>query len=278
LGYESKSSAGCLQLERPMVERLVFDRIMKTPRENASIKMASQPHTMTLSRSTLVCSMFRIKICGITSVADAVAVAECGADAVGLNFCASSPRHVSLARAQHIVAALPSGVARVGVMVNRPAAEVRQIADQLRLDYVQLHGDEPPEYLAQLGDLPIIRALRGTNDFRSVADYLAACRSLGHVPAAVLIDAFREGQYGGTGHRPDWAAVASARAEWPAMPLVLAGGLTPDNIGAAIERVRPTAVDTASGVESAPGQKSLERVAQFVGLAQAAFDKVSSEH
>jgi phosphoribosylanthranilate isomerase len=216
--------------------------------------------------------MFRIKICGITSVADGLCVARSGADAVGLNFCPSSPRHIDLWLAEEIVAALPSGIARVGVFVNAPAAEVGRIARQLRLDYVQLHGDEPPEYLTQLAGLPIVRAFRGTNDFQSVIAYLAACRALGHAPAAVLVDAFQAGQYGGTGQSPDWSAVARARLAWTDVPLVLAGGLQAANVAAAIQEVRPTAVDTASGVESSPGRKSAERVAAFVAAAQGAFE------
>jgi phosphoribosylanthranilate isomerase len=217
--------------------------------------------------------MFRIKICGITSVADGLCVARSGADAVGLNFCPSSPRQIDIGLADQIVAELPSGIARVGVFVNAPVAEVMHIADRLQLDYVQLHGDEPPEYLAQLSGLPIIRAFRGTSDFQPVAAYLAACVALGHVPAAVLVDAFQSGQYGGTGQSPDWSAVVRARPAWGEVPLVLAGGLQPANVAAAIQQVRPTAVDTASSVESSPGRKSADRVAAFVVAARGAFGR-----
>jgi phosphoribosylanthranilate isomerase len=218
--------------------------------------------------------MFRIKICGITTTADGLCVARSGGDAVGLNFCPSSPRYINLRIAAEIVAELPSHVARVGVFVNSPAAEVARIAGLLQLDYVQLHGDEPPEYLADIAGVPIIRAFRGTTDFQAVAVYLTACHSLGHVPAAVLVDAFQAGQYGGTGHSPDWSAVAHARPAWADVPLVLAGGLQASNVAAAIEQVRPTAVDTASGVESAPGRKSPDRVAGFIAAARGAFERV----
>ncbi|HEY1784338.1 MAG TPA: phosphoribosylanthranilate isomerase [Pirellulales bacterium] len=218
--------------------------------------------------------MFRIKICGITSVADGLSVARSGADAVGLNFCPTSPRQIDIPLAEEIVAALPAGVARVGVFVNAPAAEVGRIARRLRLDYVQLHGDEPPEYLAELTGVPIVRAFRGTDDFRPVAAYLAACRALGRAPAAVLVDAFQAGQYGGTGQSPDWSAIACARPAWGDLPLVLAGGLHPDNVATAIDQVRPTAVDSASGVESSPGRKSADRVATFAAAARAAFDQL----
>lgn len=219
--------------------------------------------------------MFRIKICGITSVADGLCVARAGADAVGLNFCLSSPRYIELGLAREIVAELPGCITRVGVFVNAPVAEVGRIAQELRLNYVQLHGDEPPEYLAQLASLPVIRAFRGNTDFRPVAAYLTACRSLGHPPAAILVDAFQAGQYGGTGQSPDWSAVAKARVSWDDIPLVLAGGLQPTNVATAIERVRPMAVDTASGVESSPGRKAANQVANFVAAARAAFERES---
>jgi phosphoribosylanthranilate isomerase len=220
--------------------------------------------------------MFRIKICGVTSVADAICVARAGADALGLNFCPTSPRQIDLSLAEEIVAELPAEIARVGVFVNSPAPEVERIARQLRLDYVQLHGDESPEYLSQIAGVPIIRAFRGMSDFEEVAAYLAACRSLGHMPAAILVDAYQPGQYGGTGQSPDWSAVDRARPAWADLPLVLAGGLQPANVAAAIQRVRPTAVDTASGVESSPGRKSADRVAEFVAAARDAFDRADA--
>jgi phosphoribosylanthranilate isomerase len=220
--------------------------------------------------------MFRVKICGITSVADGLCAARSGADAVGLNFCYSSPRYVDFRLAEEIVAGLPGGVARVGVFVNARSAEVDRIARQLRLDYLQIHGDEPPEFLAQLAGWPVIRAFRGTNDFQPVTAYLAACRALGHLPVAVLVDAFRSGQYGGTGQSPDWSAVAQARPAWADLPLVLAGGLMAANVAAAIQKVRPTAVDTASGVESSPGRKSAPLVAEFVAAAQGAFQRLGN--
>jgi phosphoribosylanthranilate isomerase len=218
--------------------------------------------------------MFRIKVCGITSVEDAQSVARSGADAIGLNFCPTSPRRIDLELARQIVAQLPDGIARVGVFVNAPAVEVSRIAAELNLDFVQLHGDEPPDYLAEVAGVPIIRAFRGTNDFQPVGAYLAACRRSGHSPAAVLVDAFQAGQYGGTGQSPDWAAVARARLGWAEVPLVLAGGLRASNVTAAIDSVHPTAVDTASGVEIAPGRKSPEQVALFVTAARGAFQRV----
>ena len=169
-----------------------------------------------------------------------------------------------------IVAALPRGVARVGVFVNSPAGEVREIARRVQLDYVQIHGDEPPEYLAELDGLAIFRALRGSGSFALQAKNLIDFCTKGGQPQALLVDAFAPGQYGGTGQQADWPAIAKMRSMF-SMPVILAGGLKPANVAAAIEAVRPAAVDTASGVESAAGIKSAERMAQFVAAARRAF-------
>ncbi len=172
---------------------------------------------------------------------------------------------------------LPNSIARVGVFVNAAAGEVRKLAEQLELDYVQLHGDEPPEYLADLDGLPLFRTFRTAGDLTPVADYLAACRILGHMPEAILIDSHRAGQYGGTGETADWSAMARAKVEWADVQLVLAGGLKAENVAAAIEAVRPAAVDTASGVESAPGVKCPDRVGRFVAAASVAFERAQRQ-
>ncbi len=174
--------------------------------------------------------------------------------------------------------ALAPGVALVGVFVNSPAAEVRTLAGRLKLDYVQIHGDEPPSYLAELAGLATIRALRVGNDVQGVLDYLTECRRLGCLPAAVLVDALRPGQFGGTGAVADWPALAAARAHFRGLPLVLAGGLTPANVADGIAAVGPEAVDVASGVELAPGKKSPQQVRAFVAAAHAAFDRRVAAH
>ncbi len=145
--------------------------------------------------------MFRIKICGITTPADAAAAAEAGADAIGLNFYPLSPRYVSQIQAEEIIAALPAGVARVGVFVNSPCAEVRTIAIRLKLDQVQIHGDERPSFLGELQGLATIRAFRCGGDVQGVIDYLDQCDRLACLPQAILIDAHCPGQFGGTGAR-----------------------------------------------------------------------------
>lgn len=222
--------------------------------------------------------MFRVKICGITNVNDAMAVARTGADAVGLNFFPKSPRYVDPERAQAIIEALPPRVVKVGLFVNADPEVVCRMFDQLGLDLIQLHGDEPPELLTQLGERPVMRAFRlGEGGLRPVGEYLDRCRQLKCVPRLVLIDAMVRGVYGGSGQVADWgvarryAATAFSEEHAPPPPLVLAGGLTPDNVAEAIRTVRPLAVDTASGVESAPGRKDPATVEAFVRAAKTAF-------
>jgi phosphoribosylanthranilate isomerase len=216
--------------------------------------------------------MFRIKICGITTVDDARVAASAGADAVGLNFYPKSPRWIDADQARRIVEALPDGVAKVGLFVNPPEADVCRTFDDLRLDLVQLHGDKPPEFLARLGDRPVVRAFRlGEAGLAPVVEYLDRCRRLDCLPRMVLLDSLVKGAYGGTGKVTDWTAAARYPVgDWHP-PLVLAGGLTPDNVAEAIRAVRPAAVDTASGVESSPGRKAEAAVRQFVRRALDAF-------
>ena len=217
--------------------------------------------------------MFRIKICGITTTEDALLVAGAGADAVGLNFYPKSPRYLQTREARQIVDVLPAAIVKVGLFVNAPLAEICRTFDEAGLDLVQLHGDEPPDLVAQLGGNRVARAFRlGPSGWKPVADYLQECRRLGGLPRLTLIDSYSRGIYGGTGEVADWSAVAEYPLHDWYPPLVLAGGLTPDNVAAAIRTVRPSAVDTASGVESSPGRKSEALVRQFVEAARAAFD------
>ena len=209
-----------------------------------------------------------------------MAAVRAGADAVGLNFYSRSPRYIGQAQAREIILAVADAratsrppVVKVGVFVNATVSEIRQTADDLALDFVQLHGDEPPEMIAELAPRRVIRAFRLAGDDRQpILDYLAQCRKLGALPAAVLIDAFRRGGYGGTGETADWNAAAKLREELTDLPLILAGGLTSENVAAAIAQVRPAAVDTASGEESAPGMKDEVRLKAFVSAAIRAFD------
>jgi phosphoribosylanthranilate isomerase len=217
-------------------------------------------------------NVFQVKICGVTSVGDALAACAAGADALGLNLFSGSKRYVIEEEARRIASALPAEVLKVGVFVNAEAAHVRRCAETLHLDLVQLHGDEPPEYLAQLAGQPVLKAFRLSSDgLASVQQYLNRCRQLDCLPAMVLLDAFQAGEYGGTGLALDWPALADWRKRLPEVGLVLAGGLTPENVAQAIQTVRPSAVDTASGVETAPGIKDPAQMQAYITAARQAF-------
>ncbi len=222
--------------------------------------------------------MFRVKICGITTIDDARHAASAGADAIGLNFYTRSPRYVDVERAREIADVVGTDVARVGVFVNATVEQIYDIADRVGLNWIQLHGDEPPEFLGQFAERRMIRALRigrskasSENPLEQVVNYLHDCKVGGRLPNAVMVDARVENQYGGTGETIDWDALAGEREWLFDRPLVLAGGLTADNVSAAIRRVRPQAVDTASGVESAPGRKDPLLVERFVRAARSAL-------
>lgn len=214
--------------------------------------------------------MFHIKICGITNPEDALAAARAGADALGFNFYPGSRRYLSIQDATDVVRVIPPQVARVGVFVNARAEQIVAAVERLALDWIQLHGNESPEYVSSLPvEVPLIRVCRvGRRGLPAVVDDLRLCREAGRVPDAVLIDAQVTGEYGGTGTQADWAALVGWRSALKSVPLVLAGGLEPGNVAAAIGLVAPVAVDTASGVESAPGRKDRKRMRQFVVAAQ----------
>lgn len=206
----------------------------------------------------------------MTTVDDAKAAVELGADILGLNFFAQSPRYVTIAHALEIAAQTPC---TAGVFVNEAAAKVSQVAAEVGLDWVQLHGDEPAELLADIDDeLPIIRARTlSSQGLVGVLDDLLACERAGRLPDAVLIDATVPGQYGGTGKTVDWAALDDHNELLREIPLILAGGLTPENVCQAITTVMPAAVDTASGVEASPGVKDVEKMRSFMQAAKLSF-------
>jgi phosphoribosylanthranilate isomerase len=205
--------------------------------------------------------VFQIKICGITCWADARLAVDGGADALGFNFYAPSPRYIAPAEARAIARRLPRSVARVGVFVNARSEEVAEVARVAGLDLVQLHGEESPAAAARLARLrPVIKAFRVRRGFR-VAE-LERYRGA----AAYLLDSFCSTAYGGTGRRFDWTIAVRATAFGP---LVLAGGLTPENIARAVERVRPAAVDICSGVESLPGRKDPRRLRRLLRALEA---------
>jgi phosphoribosylanthranilate isomerase len=234
--------------------------------------------------------MFTLKICGVTTSDDAILVAEAGADAIGLNFYARSPRCIAPHHAAEIVRCLRERYTAerlkiVGVFVNAALEDILRAVDQLQIVQpgespaglaIQLHGDEPPEFFAkvtrQRPAMPVIRAFRCRGaDLSAEADYLRQCREHGALPRAALIDVFAPGGYGGTGQCGDWQAVAAGRDQLAGVPVILAGGLTPENVAAAIATARPDGVDVASGVESAPGRKDGAKVAAFIAAARRAL-------
>lgn len=198
--------------------------------------------------------MTRVKICGVTSVADACAAAEAGADAVGLVFYPPSPRYIATDLAAQIVERLPPFVTTVGLFVNQSAEQVGQICSQVELDMLQFHGDESPQECARHGKR-FIKAVRMTPD-QSVSDRAHDYRQA----AALLLDSFDVEKYGGSGDTFDWQRVP----EDLAIPVILAGGLNSANVQNAIKMVRPYAVDVSSGVESAPGVKSASMLQEFI--------------
>lgn len=215
--------------------------------------------------------MFRIKICGLTNVADALAAVAAGADAIGVNFHPGSPRYVSPPIAAGICQAVAGRVVRVGVFVNSLPAEIRRIAGECPLDAVQLHGDEPPAVLAALAGLPVVRALRIDKDLAAAERYVHACTALKTLPRMLLADAAVPGQYGGSGKTLPWELLAIGRGQLGGLPLILAGGLHAGNVATAIVAVRPHGVDVASGVEQSPGKKSSDRMRAFVAVARQAL-------
>ena len=213
--------------------------------------------------------LFRVKICGITNPADALAAAAAGADAIGLNFYSKSPRYITAEQAAEVVAVLPPHVARVGVFVNETPERILELAKSLSLDWIQLHGDEPAAMLATLAPYRVIRAFRCSSENQEEAfRWLVEAAHKALMPAAILLDAFHASQFGGTGKKLDCAIVAQFRERWSTMPIILAGGLTLNNVFESIQSSRPNAVDTASGVETSPGKKDADLVRGFVANAR----------
>jgi phosphoribosylanthranilate isomerase len=230
--------------------------------------------------------MVKVKICGITSLEDAVAATEAGADLLGFICWPRSPRFVP----QETVRSIVRGVRRyaqatagdipqptigqtprvprfVGVFVNAPAADVRRMLDLTGLDYAQLHGDEPVDDLLDIGGRGY-KALRPTTAQRALTDAALFGPLVRHRGPRLLIDTYDPSAYGGTGSRGDWELAAKLAKQ--TSHLLLAGGLTPENVADAVRAVRPWGVDVASGVESSPGRKDQTRVADFIRKAKAA--------
>jgi phosphoribosylanthranilate isomerase len=199
----------------------------------------------------------KVKVCGITNAEDALAAVEAGADALGFVFYQKSPRYVLPAVAGAIITQLPPLVTPVGVFVNEGLAAVRSIIDTCGLALAQLHGDENASYCRELSR-PTMKALRLKDRGGLLA--LAEYQGRGGVRGFVL-DAFSEQSYGGTGQTTDWTLAADVAKT---TPILLAGGLTPDNVAEAIRTVRPYGVDVSSGVESGPGKKDHAKISAFI--------------
>ena len=202
----------------------------------------------------------RVKICGITRVQDALEAVRCGADAIGLVFYAASPRHVSVQQAQQIVAALPPFISVVALFVNATLAEIEAVLSQVRSDIVQFHGDETAADCERI-KLPYFKAIRvksDTNLLQCALDFSSA--------NALLLDTYSEAAYGGTGHVFDWDLIPKNMTK----PVILAGGLIAENVGLAIQKVKPYAVDISGGVEVSKGIKDANKIAAFMLAVQAA--------
>jgi phosphoribosylanthranilate isomerase len=200
--------------------------------------------------------MIHVKICGITSAADAQAAIEAGANLLGFNFYPKSPRHISEDQAAKIRSELRKKVKAVGIFVNRLAADVITVRSSVGLDVVQLHGDEPPEMVAEIAPVvPVIKAFRVESEFpiTTLDEYSQAF--------AFLFDAAHTDQYGGTGRTTDWDVARRASLKHR---IILAGGLKIENVAAAVRIVRPYGIDVASGVESSPGKKDHGLLRDFI--------------
>jgi len=200
--------------------------------------------------------MIEVKICGITNINDARRAVESGADALGFIFYPSSPRSISPERARGMIQKLPVGVTKVGIFVNQEVREVKETAAFCGLKLIQLHGDESPRYCSQFQASSLIKAVcpRTEQDVSSLREYSVR---------AVLMDHREPGRYGGTGKAPDWRLASRVNEIYP---LILAGGLNKDNIGEAIEAVRPQAVDINSGVEISPGRKDYLKMREIIEI------------
>jgi phosphoribosylanthranilate isomerase len=200
----------------------------------------------------------KVKICGITNAADALAAAEAGADLLGFVFCKTSPRCIPPEIAADIIRQVPPFIVKVGVFVNAPEELVFSAINQCDLNLLQFHGDEPPEYCVKFG-LMSMKAFR-----------IRGAATLDELPEfatdAWLLDAWSPATRGGTGEKFNWDLAVEAQKL--GKPIFLAGGLTPENVADAVRQVRPLGVDVSSGVESAPGKKDHQKVRDFIAAAR----------
>jgi phosphoribosylanthranilate isomerase len=196
----------------------------------------------------------RVKICGVRTLEEARAALDCGADALGFNFWPKSARFVEPQKAREIIQCLPPFITCVGVFVNEGAERIKQIVEQTRINAVQLHGDEAPEFCKRIGSNKLIKAFRVGEDFN--IEFMKS-----YSVSAFLLDAKVKDEYGGTGQRFDWRIAIEAKQ---IAPIILAGGINIENVSEAIHTVRPFAVDVCSGVEAEPGKKDIIKLREFM--------------
>jgi phosphoribosylanthranilate isomerase len=203
--------------------------------------------------------MVRVKICGITNLSDALICAESGADAVGFILYPKSKRFVKAKEVRRITQNLPPFIFKVGVFVNEDPHAVLEILSYANLDFAQLHGDESPEECDYIGRERVIKVfrLKSTDEIERIEPYVGRVRAL-------LLDTYSESSYGGTGKTFNWEIARAVKERFPQIPLILSGGLNPENVRDAIKEVNPYAVDVSSGVERAPGIKDREKVELFI--------------
>lgn len=204
--------------------------------------------------------MIRVKICGITRLEDGLAAAEAGADAIGIVFYPQSKRYLAPDQARELISRLPPFLTVIGLFVDTPPEAINRIADDCRLDGVQLHGDEPPKGCVGLNRRAIKAVRVATAQDLALAERFPV--------SAVLLDSKVSGHYGGTGVAVDWQVLQGFQ---PRCPWILAGGLCPDNVAEALLSLSPYGVDVSSGVESAPGIKDFERMKVFMAEVRAAM-------
>ncbi|MBI5894234.1 MAG: phosphoribosylanthranilate isomerase [Deltaproteobacteria bacterium] len=216
--------------------------------------------------------MIRVKICGITNLEDAIAATEYGADALGFVFYKKSPRCVDVKTVKKIVKALPPFITAVGVFVNETKDKINKIIDETGLNVIQLHGDEPPEFCNGF-ERKVIKAFKIQGSRAAAGFSLRQLRNLKvaatqYNVSAYLLDTYQEGIEGGTGRTFNWALAKKAKRFGR---IILAGGLTPENVADAVKKVNPYAVDVSSGVEKRPGEKDLKKVKEFIERAKKAI-------
>lgn len=230
-------------------------------RESDSLLKLFSPDAATPPASPL------IKVCGLTQLDNTQMVVDCGVDAIGLNFYPPSKRFINRQTAKRLRAAIPEGVEAVGVFVNSRSDDVVDIATDVGLTAIQFHGDETADQIVAVQqrcpEISILRAFRLSEaNVKETIREVKQLKDAGVSLNAVLVDAFVAGEFGGTGHRLNHNLIQQLPSDWP--PLIVAGGLNPDNVAECVSAVNPWGVDVASGVESSPGIKSAEKTRLFV--------------